>query len=272
MQYIYRIHNVVTNTDYVGLTNNPTRRKNRHFNDLENHIHANPHLQKAFDKYGRDAFIYEILQEYNCSEAEIKQHEQEWIKKLDSYHNGYNCNPGGDLSYNPGKLTKQEVYEILSVTDKVDHKGPQLAKIYGVSVKVISNVRARHSYNNYSDEYDKLSQIEKDRLFVIMNSIHHFTKELNKSRRKYTREQVYMIYISRDYKLPFTLKSIAENFGMDISKTPFSIKDGTIYHDYYEDYFKLNINDKNKVLCDYIEKYNMNPFELLETPIGTISS
>lgn len=266
MQYIYRIHNKITNMDYVGLTNNPKRRKNRHFNDLENHIHDNPHLQKAFDKYGKEAFEYEILQEYDCSEQEIKQHEKEWIQKLDSYINGYNCNPGGDLSYNPGKLTKQEVFEILSVTDKLDHKGPKLAEIYGVSVKVISNVRARHSYNVYSDEYDKLPQIEKDRLFVIMNSLHHFTKEINQFRRKYTREQVYMIYISRDYKLPFTLKSIAENFGMDVSKTPFSIKDGTIYHDYYEDYFKLNINDKNKVLCDYIEKYNMNPFELLETP------
>ena len=266
MEYIYRIHNIIDNKDYVGLTNNPKRRKNRHFNDLANKNHDNPHLQRAYDKYGQEAFVYEILAEYNCSEEEIKQHEKMWIKKLDSYHNGYNCNPGGDLSYNPGKLTKEEVFEILSVTDKLDHKGPKLAEIYGVSVKVISNVRARHSYNRYSDEYDLLSQEEKDRLFVLMNSQHHFTKELNVSRRKYTREQVYMIYIARDFKLPFTLRSIAENFGMDISKTPFSIKDGSIYKDYYQDYYKLNLSDKNKILCDYIERYNMNPFELLETP------
>ena len=37
-------HDVITNMDYVGLTNNPKRRKNRHFNDLENHIHDNPYL------------------------------------------------------------------------------------------------------------------------------------------------------------------------------------------------------------------------------------
>ena len=266
MEYIYRIHNKIDGKDYVGLTNNPKRRKNRHFNDLANNQHDNPHLQKAYHKYGAEAFEYEILAEYDCTEEEIKQYEKQWIEKLDSYHNGYNCNPGGDLSYNPGKLSKQEVFEILSVTDKVDHKGPRLAEIYGVSIKVISNVRARHSYNRYSDEYDKLSQQEKDRLFVLMNSIHHFTKELNANRRKFTREQVYMIYIARDYKLPFTLCSIAENFGMDISKTPFSIKEGSIYKDYYQDYYKLNIDDKNKILCDYIEKYNMNPFELLETP------
>jgi group I intron endonuclease len=266
MEYIYRIHNKIDGKDYVGLTNNPKRRKNRHFNDLANNQHDNPHLQKAYHKYGAEAFEYEILAEYDRTEEEIKQYEKQWIEKLDSYHNGYNCNPGGDLSYNPGKLSKQEVFEILSVTDKIDHKGPKLAEIYGVSVKVISNVRARHSYNRYSDEYDKLPQQEKDRLFVLMNSIHHFTKELNVNRRKFTREQIYMIYIARDYKLPFTLRSIAENFGMDISKTPFSIKDGSIYKDYYQDYYKLNIDDKNKILCDYIERYNMNPFELLETP------
>lgn len=52
MEYIYRIHNKIDNKDYVGLTNNPKRRKNRHFNDLANHQHDNPHLQKAYNKYG----------------------------------------------------------------------------------------------------------------------------------------------------------------------------------------------------------------------------
>ena len=44
MEYIYRIHNIIDNKDYVGLTNNPKRRKNRHFNDLANKCHDNPHL------------------------------------------------------------------------------------------------------------------------------------------------------------------------------------------------------------------------------------
>ena len=52
LEYIYRIHNKIDNKDYVGLTNNPKRRKNRHFNDLANHQHDNPHLQKAYNKYG----------------------------------------------------------------------------------------------------------------------------------------------------------------------------------------------------------------------------
>ena len=99
-----------------------------------------------------------------------------------------------------------------------------------------------------------------------MNSLNNFTKQKNVNRRKYSREQVYMIYIARDYDLPFTLKSITQNFGMDDKTTPHKIKNGVIYQDYFEDYKKLNLEDKNKILCAYIEMYKMNPFELLETP------
>jgi len=53
---------------------------------------------------------------------------------------------------------------------------------------------------------------------------------------------------------------------MDDKTTPHKIKKGVIYQDYFEDYKKLNLEDKNKILCAYIEMYKMNPFELLETP------
>ena len=53
---------------------------------------------------------------------------------------------------------------------------------------------------------------------------------------------------------------------MDDKTTPHKIKNGVIYKDYYEDYKKLNIEDKNKILCAYTETYKLNPFELLETP------
>lgn len=266
MQYIYKIENTVNHKLYIGLTNNPTRRKNRHFYDLRTNNHDNPHLQAAYNKYGADCFKFEIIEEFDCSEKEIKEHEKEYIALYKAYPDGYNCNPGGDLSYIPGKLNEQEVWEILSVLNKMNKQGKKLADIYGVSIKVISNIKTGKSYSNFISSYNKLSQNEKDRIFVILNSIHHFKKEINKGTRKFTREQIYMIYIARDFKLPFTLKSIAKNFNMDDCTTPYLIKSGKRYKDYYEDYKKLNINDKNKILCHYIEMYNEKPFELLENP------
>ena len=266
MQYIYKIENLINNKVYIGLTNNPNRRKNRHFYDLKQGQHDNPYLQKAYNKYGKENFSFDIIFKDDCSEEQIKEYEKYFIKQYKAYGEGYNCNPGGDLSYNLGKLTEQEVWEILSVTDELKSQGDKLANIYGVSNKVISNVKTGKSYNRYVDSYNKLSQEKKDRLFVIMNSIHHFTKEKNKNRRKFTREQIYMIYISRDFKLPFTLVSIAKNFGMDTKTTPFKIKNGKIYQDYFKDFQKLNLQDKQEILCHYIEIYNEKPFELLETP------
>lgn len=266
MEYIYRIHCIDNNKDYVGLTNNPKRREARHWNDLSNGIHDNPHLQKAYNLYGREAFFYEILQAYDCTEVEIKQHEQEWIEKLDSYHNGFNCNPGGDLSYLPGKLTKEDVFNILAVVEHKGHQGGKLAKIYDVSIKVISNVKTHRSYDRYIDEYEKLPQSEKDRRYILMNNKYHFTKQLNKSRRRLTAEDVYLLLIRRDYELPFTLKSIANNLGIDESCTPFKIYKGQIYNDFYLTYNLLTLTDKQTILCNYIEKYNLEPFELLENP------
>ena len=266
MEYIYKIENKINHKVYIGLTNNPRRRENRHFYDLKNNNHDNPHLQAAYNLYGADNFNFKVIAEFDCSEKEIKEWEKYYIKKYQAFSNGYNCNPGGDLSYMPGKLTEQEVWEVLSVTDKINKQGKKLADIYGVSVKVISNVRTGKSYNNYIASYNKLSQQEKDRIFVIMNSNYHFKKEINKGTRKFTREQIYMIYIARDFNLPFTLKSIAKNFEMDDCTTPYLIKRGKRYKDYYEDYQKLNLKDKNEILCHYTEMYNEKPFELLETP------
>lgn len=266
MEYIYKIENIINNKKYIGLTNNPARRKRRHFYDLEKGIHDNPHLQKAYNKYGKDNFIFEVLAEFDCSLEEIKEHEKEFIKKYDTYLNGYNCNPGGDLSYNFGQLTKEEVFEIKSVLDKLNRQGQRLADIYNVSVKVISNIKTEKSYNLYIDEYKKLPQEEKDRIFVLLNSKYNFIKPKQVSRRQYTREQVYIIYIYRDYKLPYLLKDICKDFNMNADNTAHAIKSGKIYKDYYEDYKKLNFNDKKKILCDYIEIYNKEPFELLENP------
>ena len=53
---------------------------------------------------------------------------------------------------------------------------------------------------------------------------------------------------------------------MNADNTAHAIKSGKIYKDYYEDYKKWNFNDKKKILCDYIEIYNKEPFELLENP------
>ena len=56
--YIYEIRNIQNNKVYIGQTWVPKNRQKRHFSDLRCGRHDNPHLQKAFIKYGEENSFY----------------------------------------------------------------------------------------------------------------------------------------------------------------------------------------------------------------------
>lgn len=59
---VYKITNTATNDIYVGATTNFYHRKATHESFLKKNMHPNPRLQEAFNKYGADAFLVEILE------------------------------------------------------------------------------------------------------------------------------------------------------------------------------------------------------------------
>ena len=58
--YIYRIHNKITEQNYIGQTIDINRRRRKHFNTLANNTHDNPKLQVSWNKYGPEAFEFEF--------------------------------------------------------------------------------------------------------------------------------------------------------------------------------------------------------------------
>jgi len=58
---IYEIHNTLNGKRYVGGTTNLDYRRDDHFRRLARGKHANGHLQKAYDKYGKDVFEFSVL-------------------------------------------------------------------------------------------------------------------------------------------------------------------------------------------------------------------
>ena len=102
---IYKIRNLVNGKCYVGSTKSFTKRKQDHFRLLKKGTHWNVKLQRAFDKYGISAFVFEIceLAEYNKS---IVMLEDQWIHELDAKKNGYNiadASFGDQLSHHPDR-------------------------------------------------------------------------------------------------------------------------------------------------------------------------
>lgn len=58
---IYQIRNQISGNRYIGSAIDLRKRWQRHLAALHCGQHHNPHLQSAFDKYGEEAFIFEIL-------------------------------------------------------------------------------------------------------------------------------------------------------------------------------------------------------------------
>ena len=59
---IYQITNMVNSKYYIGSAQSYERRVWQHKYDLKKGIHKNPRLQAAWNKYGEEAFVFEVLE------------------------------------------------------------------------------------------------------------------------------------------------------------------------------------------------------------------
>lgn len=82
---IYQIKNLQNNKVYIGSSINVYNRFHTHSTKLKYGNHVNIHLQSSYLKYGKDNFIFEVL-EY-CSVEQLQQLEQEYIDKLNPEYN-----------------------------------------------------------------------------------------------------------------------------------------------------------------------------------------
>lgn len=92
---IYRIVCFYSGYLYIGRTSNSSKRCDEHFKSLEKGTHHNIRLQSAYNKYGRDSFYFEVIENGLTREQAIER-EQYWIAHLNTYLHGYNMSKGGE--------------------------------------------------------------------------------------------------------------------------------------------------------------------------------
>lgn len=133
---IYKIENVINGKKYIGSAINIDIRLKRHINDLKNKKHVNIHLQREYNKYGIENFIFECVEE--CEKDILKDIEQQYLNNifliknnnLFYYNIGKDASGGDNLTYNPNKniiIDKIKVglikrYENESDEDKVKRR------------------------------------------------------------------------------------------------------------------------------------------------------
>lgn len=120
---IYMIENKINHKKYVGQSVNIIARWQAHRCSAENPTAQDAYtaIHKAIRKYGKDNFIYSIIEE--CEPNLLDEREVYWIKYYNTYEGeGYNMTPGGENrkgSNNPkARITEAEVIEIRDMYDK----------------------------------------------------------------------------------------------------------------------------------------------------------
>src|SRR6266581_2800509 len=97
---IYKITCTANNRIYIGSALNLRERRRAHFGALRRNEHINKHLQNAWNKYGEQAFIFEVL-EYILPMS-LTAREQYWFNKLKPFdRKGFNIarEAGSTLGY-----------------------------------------------------------------------------------------------------------------------------------------------------------------------------
>ena len=162
---VYQIRNTVNGRIYVGSSLDIAARWREHKYDLRMNKHRNHHLQNAYNKYGKEAFVYEVLEILESKESQFER-EQYWIdlKEACNKKKGYNIQ--SEVLVVP-KLTKKVVcLETKEVFNSLEEAG-NAKGIFSGSISCCCNKRKLKQTGGYHwrfyDEYINMSEedIEK---------------------------------------------------------------------------------------------------------------
>lgn len=200
---IYKITKISNGKSYIGQSNNIKRRFKEH--QTKGSSSRIP-LDIAIQKYGINAFTYEIIEE--CPIEKLNEREKYWIKYYNTIDNGYNCLEGGEQqslgAFNGrAKITEQDVINIRKAY--ANHKKQK--EVYEeykdiISFSYFQNLWQGRSWAHIMPE---VFTKENKQYYIYQNSkgsngaFAQFTDdEIIKIRKRYVNESAKNIY--KDYK------------------------------------------------------------------------
>ncbi len=249
--YIYSITNKVNGKKYIGKTNNIVKREFDHFNDLKKHQHHSIKLQRAYDKYGKDSFIFEWKKVEIEDEQELAIMEIQEIEKNDSYNNGYNCTQGGEG--NKTILNYSQSCTIAHLYDDYDAINHQLSRILKCDECVFRSIKNNLKLYPREDEDKEFYKYLLDNLNLTEDN---FKQNFHKRYGKKVTEETALQALCVIYTYDRIEKSVSEYFGTN-SKTFYNIRNGKTYKNVKVQFDSLTDKEKKELGEYYYEKWNI---------------
>jgi group I intron endonuclease len=200
MTGIYKIMNKINGDCYYGSSINIEKRWDRHIYDLKRGSHHNLILQRAWDKYGKVNFSFELVEE--CDTNDLLITEQKYLDSRPKYNIGLKSSGGDNISNNPNrsdivknisesiklrysKMTKEEIDLIHS---RPGQKNPNWKG--GVSKKYCSCGKEISPSNKtcricYKTEGDKNPFFGKKHTQEVLNYLSEINKGICKHNNKH---------------------------------------------------------------------------------------
>ena len=258
MGYIYKITNILNQKSYIGKTiRDPEIRWNEHKQDNK---HPNLPLQRAFKKYGINSFSFEIIEE--VKEELLDEREKYYIKKFNTYKQGYNATLGGEGGVTH-TLPKEEIEKILTLW-KQKCTISQISKITGHSFSAIQNHIKKTGITN--EQYKKQIKLNKNK---ALKNIKLRERQNLKKENKFTKEQEKIIfedfnnfysctYISKKIKCSYKkLYNFLKNFYTEeeiIARSKIKTSLSKKYYKYtLDDIFIKEYKNREELKQDYTE-------------------
>lgn len=248
MGCIYRITNTINQKIYIGRSVDFQKRKNRHLSSMRRNKQDNPYLQNAFNKYGEEAFVFEIVED-NVADDKLVEREQYWLDTTKSYEPeiGYNINALSTDGALPGKLNH---FYGKHHTDEAKAKT-------GASAQGHKRWLGKH---HTQETKDKMSEIHAYKVIspevrATMGRSRPQTANQQEAIKKACNKQIVELYSDRTYKRTWgSIGEAAKHYGNALSTLSLALKRNTLVKN-SQSYFTYadidNLEPRKKPVCQY---------------------
>lgn len=166
---IYKIYNLINKKFYIGSSINVKKRWREHKRDLNKNKHHSKHLQRAWNKYGKDNFRFELLEIVDDKDI-LLEREQYYLDITKSYKKsiGYNMSPtaGSVSGYKRSKEaiektakanTKHNTIEEKLLASRISH-----IKSYNKKLEIDPDFQKEYNKEYYNKNKERELQRAKD--------------------------------------------------------------------------------------------------------------